>query len=187
MCKLVRGSRRRYAAVGLTIFRGTSYPAGIRPSARTTHVFRLLFACLAALPSQVHAQEAPDRQGAPDRFLLEAGLVGGNSTCSGRYVGINGRVAGPVSLYGMVETYRCTDWAGSANRIGASVLLGRSSWLVRPALRAGIEHRGGDDVWPTAGVSLTLGRRYGARSIFHVGDESGGTGLRFQMGGYVSF
>ena len=115
------------------------------------------------------------------------GLVGGNSACSGRYVGINGRVAGPVSLYGMVETYRCTDRAGSANRIGAAVLLGRSSWIVRPALRAGIEHRGGDDVWPTAGVSLTLGRRYGARSIFHVGDESGGTGLRFQMGGYVSF
>ena len=110
--------------------------------------------------------------------MLEAGIVGGNSVaCPGRYVGINGRVAGPVSLYGMVETYRCADRAGSANRIGASVLLGRSSWLVRPALRAGIEYDGGDDVWPTAGASLTFGRRYGARFILHVGDESGGTAL----------
>ena len=141
------------------------------------------------LPSQVQAQEAPDHQETPDRFVLEAGIVGGNSVaCPGRYVGINGRVAGPVSLYGMVETYRCADRAGSANRIGASVLLGRSSWLVRPALRAGIEYDGGDDVWPTAGASLTFGRRYGARFILHVGDESGGTALvRFQMGGYVSF
>ena len=114
------------------------------------------------LPSQVQAQEAPDHQETPDRFVLEAGIVGGNSVaCPGRYVGINGRVVGPVSLYGMVETYRCADRAGSANRIGASVLLGRSSWLVRPALRAGIEYDGGDDVWPTAGASLTFGRRYG--------------------------
>ncbi len=56
--------------------------------------------------------------------------------CPGHYVGISGRVAGPVSLYGMVEYYRCADIAGSANRIGASVLLGRSGWVVRPALRA---------------------------------------------------
>ena len=135
--------------------------------------------------------------------MLEAGLVGHN-LCPGQYVGIDGRVAGPVSLYGMVETYRCTGpyvtdlggntgktgiatlvgpLAGSHNHIGASVLLGRSSWLVRPALRAGIQYDGSDDVEPTAGASLTFGRRYGARFILHV-EESG---PRFQMGGYVSF
>ncbi len=144
---------------------------------------KLLLACLAvALPSQAHAQEAPDR------FLLEAGIVGGNSiACPGHYVGISGRLAGPVSLYGMVENYRCADIAGSANRIGASVLIGRSGWLVRPALRAGIEYDGGD-VSPTAGASLTFGRRYGARVILHVGDGSDDTNIvLFQMGGYISF
>ena len=95
---------------------------------------KLLLVCLAALPSQVQAQETPGR------MMLEAGIVGGNSAaCPGHYVGISGRVAGPVSLYGMVETYRCADLAGSANRVGTSVLLGRSRWFVRPALRAGIE------------------------------------------------
>ncbi len=145
---------------------------------------KLLLACLAVvvLPTQVQAQEASDR------FLLEAGIVGGNSVaCPGHYVGISGRVAGPVSAYGIVENYRCADLAGSANRIGGSVLLGRSSWPVRPALRAGIEYDGGD-VSPTAGASLTFGRRYGARLILHVGDGSGGTNIvLFQMGGYISF
>ena len=144
---------------------------------------KLLLACLAvALPSQAQAQEAPDR------FLLEAGIVGGNSiACPGRYVGISGRIAGPVSLYGMVENYRCADIAGSANRIGASALFGRSGWVVRPALRAGIEYDGGD-VSPTAGASLTFGRRYGARVILHVGDGSDDTNIvLFQMGGYISF
>ncbi|WP_420441404.1 hypothetical protein [Candidatus Palauibacter sp.] len=144
---------------------------------------KLLLACLAvALPSQAQAQEAPDR------FLLEAGIVGGNSiACPGRYVGISGQVAGPVSLYGMVENYRCADIAGSANRIGASALLGRSGWVVRPALRAGIEYDGGD-VSPTAGASLTFGRRYGARVILHVGDGSDDTNIvLFQMGGFISF
>ena len=144
---------------------------------------KLLLACLALLPSQAQAQEAPNR------FVLEAGIVGGNSVaCPGHYVGINGRIAGPLSLYGMVENYRCAGFAGSANRIGASALLGRSSWLVRPALRAGIEYDGGD-VSPTAGASLTFGRRYGARFILHAGDVSGGanTIVLFQMGGYISF
>ncbi len=144
---------------------------------------KLLLACLAVvLPSQAQAQEAPDR------FLLEAGIVGGNSiACPGRYVGISGRVAAPVSLYGMVENYRCADIAGSANRIGASALLGRSGWVVRPALRAGIEYDGGD-VSPTAGTSLTFGRSYGARVILHVGDGSDDTNIvLFQMGGYISF
>ncbi len=118
-----------------------------RAFARSTHVFWLSLACLAALPWQVQGQEAPDRREVAGRFMLEAGIVGDNQ-CPGQYVGINGRVAGPVSLYGMVETYRCagpyvTDLggntgmtgvaiplfpqAGSRNHIGASVLLGRSS------------------------------------------------------------
>ena len=148
----------------------------------------LLLAWLAVLPPQVRAQEAPDGQKAPDRFMLEAGIVGGNEVaCPGRYVAINGRVAGPVSWYGMVENYRCDDETGTASRVGASVLLGRSSWLVRPALRAGMEYDG-HEASPTAGASLTFGRRYGARFILHVGDEVGGTPLvLFQMGGYVSF
>lgn len=58
---------------------------------------------------------------------------------------------------GMAETFRCTDRAGSDNRLGASVLLGCSSWLVHPALRAGIQYDG--DVEPTAGASLMFGRR----------------------------
>ena len=143
---------------------------------------KLLLVCLAALPVQVQAQEAPGR------VMLEAGIVGGNSAaCPGHYVGIDGRLAGPVSLYGMVENYRCANLAGSANRIGASVLVGRSNWFVRPALRAGIEYDGGE-VSPTAGASLTFGRRYGARFILHVGEASGGSALvLFQMGGYISF
>ncbi len=142
----------------------------------------LALAFLAVLPWQVQGQEAVSR------FVLEAGLVGGNSpSCPGHYVGIKGRVTGPVSLYGMVENYRCADLAGSANRIGATVRLGHCRWLVRPALRAGLEYDGGT-VSPTAGASLTFGRRYGARLILHVGEASGDTRLvLFQMGGYVSF
>ncbi len=149
---------------------------------------KLLLACLALVPSQVQAQETDEAREVPSRFVLEAGIVGGNSVaCPGHYVGVSGRVAGPVSLYGMVEHYRCADLAGSANRIGASVLLGRSGWVVRPALRAGIEYDGGG-VSPTAGASLTFGRRYGARFILHVGDGSDDTNIvLFQMGGYISF
>ena len=106
----------------------------------------------------------------------------------------------------MVENYRCAERTdiidlgggitgtaihprrvGADNRIGASVLLGRSSWLVRPALRAGIQYGSGDHVGPTAGASLTFGQRYGARFILHI-EECGSTACaRFQMGGYVSF
>ncbi|MDE2980357.1 MAG: hypothetical protein OXU74_04100 [Gemmatimonadota bacterium] len=178
----------------------------------STHVFRLSLACLAVLPSQAHAQEALDPQEAtglqevPNRFVLGAGIAGENRGCHGHYVGIDARVAGPVSLYGMVENYRCAQWShvidlsggitgtiihprrtGSDYRIGASFLLGRSSWLVRPALRAGIQYDGGDHVEPTAGASLTFGRRYGARLIVHL-DECGSTVCeRYQMGGYISF
>jgi len=161
----------------------------------STPVFWLSLACLAVLASQVQAQEAPDGQEPTGRFMLEAGIVGDNR-CPRRYVGINGRVAGPVSLYGMVETYRCADntgnvnyhrLAGSHNQIGASVMLGRSSWLVRPALRAGIQYNGADYVEASAGASLTFGRRWGARFILHL-DECGSTVCeRFQMGGYASF
>lgn len=121
-------------------------------------------------------------------FMLEAGLVGGNSAaCPGQYVGMRGRVAGPASLYGMVENYRCADLAGSANRVGAEFRLGAADFLVRPALRAGLEYDGGK-VSSTAGASLTIGRRYGARLIFQVGEVAGDSRIvLFQMGGYISF
>ena len=143
---------------------------------------KLLLVCTAALSSLVQAQEPPGR------VMLEGGIVGGNSVaCPGRYVGISGQVAGPVSLYGMVENYRCVDLAGSANRFGMSVLLGRSKWLVRPALRWGVEYDDGS-VSQTSGASLTLGRRYGARFIFHVGNFSQSPPIvLLQMGGYFSF
>ena len=142
----------------------------------------LLAMCLLVLPIQGEAQ------GLQERLMLEGGIVGGNSVaCPGRYAGINGRVAGPVSLYGMVETYRCIDLAGSASRIGGSVLLGRASWLVRPAVRAGGEYDGGD-FSPTVGASLTFGRRYGARFIVERGVLSGGgTIVLMHIGGYISF
>ena len=63
---------------------------------------------LALLPPQVEAQERPGRM-----MMLEAGFVGGSGdACPGRYVGIRGRIAGPVSLYGMVETYRLCRFCG---------------------------------------------------------------------------
>ena len=106
----------------------------------------------------------------------------------------------------MVENYRCGERIeiidlhggitgtaihplriGTDNRIGSSVRLGRSTWLVRPALRAGIEHGSEDYVGPTASASLTLGQRYGARFILQI-QECGSTACtRFQMGGYISF
>ena len=205
MCDSARASRH-YAAAGRT---DSVKPATtrIRTLPRRTHVFWLSLACLAVLPWQVQAQEAPDRQEAPGRFMLEVGLAGDTRQCPGHYVGINVRVAGPVSLYGMVENYRCSERTEEADnpghairttviyprrvasdiRFGAEVLLGRASWLVRPALRAGILYGGGDYVGPTAGASLTFGQRYGARFILHV-EECGSTACaRFQMGGYVSF
>ena len=129
---------------------------------------------------------------ATGRFMLEAGIVG-DDRCPGLYVGINGRVAGPVSLYGMVDDLpvrrqRRERHLPSSGRVAEpdrrlEVLLGRSGWLVRPALRAGIQYDGSDYVESTAGASLTFGRRYEARFILHV-DEPG---ERFQMGGYISF
>ena len=93
---------------------------------------KLLLLGLALLPAQVEAQERPGR------MMLEAGLVGGSAGASpAGYVAINGRIAGPVSLYGMVETYRCADFAGSANRIGASAR--RCAWASRTT--AGMSRR----------------------------------------------
>ena len=98
---------------------------------------RLLLLRLALLPAQVEAQERPGRI-----MVLEAAFVGGSGdACPGRYVGIEGWIAGPVSLYRMVETYRYAAFAGSANGIGTSVRFGRERWFVRPALRAGVALR----------------------------------------------
>ena len=165
----------------------------------------LPLACLAVSPWQIQAQEAPDRPDAPDRFVLEVGIAGEHRGCRGQYVGINARVVGPVSLYGMVENHRCGGWSeaidlgggitgtahhprwvGSDYRFGASVLLGRSSWLIRPALRGGIEYQT-NYVGVSGGASLTFGRRYGARFILHVEECGSSACERFQMGGYVSF
>lgn len=145
-------------------------------------VRKLLLICLALAVSQVQAQDMPGR------IMLEAGITGGKSpACPGHYVGIKGQVAGPVSLYGMVENFRCIDFAGSANRLGASIRLGRSELLVRPALRAGVEYDAGQ-LSPTVAASLTFGRRYGARFIFHMGDFSNEEPIiLFHMGGYISF
>ncbi len=172
-----RASRRRCAAGKFT--------KSVELAGRVG-VFWLSLACLAASPSQAQVREAPDRQEEQGRFVLEAGVVGGNNGCPGHYVAINGQVAGPVSLYGMVDTSKCVDHAGSANRFGASVLVGRSSWLVRPELRAGIE-TSNNYVGASGGASLTFGRRYGARFILNF-VECGSTACeRFQMGGYISF
>ncbi|MCY4675229.1 MAG: hypothetical protein OXD43_15965 [Bacteroidetes bacterium] len=133
----------------------------------------------------VAGARAQDR---PDRLMLEAGLVGGNSiACPGHYVGITGRIAGRASLYGMVENFRCADLVGNANRLGLAFRIGPSKWLVRPSLRGGIEYDGGELSQHFA-AGLTLGRRRGARFIIHVGEISNGTALiLFQMGGYLSF
>ena len=203
MCNSARASRRRCAAAGLT--NSVELIGRISTLPRRAHVFWQSVACLAVLPWQVQAQEAPDRREELGRFVLEAGIVGGSSGCPGHYVGINGQVAGPVSLYGMVENFRCAERteaidlgggitgtaihprrAGSATRFGASVLVGRSSWLVRPALRAGVE-TSTNYVGVSGGASLTFGRRYGARFILHFEECGGSACERFQIGGYVSF
>lgn len=143
----------------------------------------LLATALSALPAAASAQAGPER------MLLEAGLVAGNSVaCPGQYVGIEGRAAGPISAYGMVETYRCVDLAGAASRLGLSLRLGPEAWPVRPAARAGIEYDGGD-ISRTAGFSLTLGHRYGARIMVQRGLSTGGGPaiVLLQLGGYFSF
>ena len=142
---------------------------------------RLMVACL-LLATPAAAEEEPGP------LMLEAGIDGGNSiACPGHYVGIEGRVAGPVSAYGNVDNYRCLDLAGTTTRFGASVRFGRPGWLVRPALRAGIAYEGRDTLH-TVGASLTLGRRYGGRFVVDRQPLSDGTTLvLLQIGGYISF
>ena len=144
---------------------------------------KLALACLLALPTQARAQEAPGR------MLLEAGIVGGNSiACPGHYLGVEGRVAGPASIYGMVETYRCEAVPETSSRLGVSVRLGDSDWSVRPAVRSGLEYNDDGDVSHTVGAGLTFGRRYGARFIVDRWAVPGGASLvLLQIGGYVSF
>lgn len=141
----------------------------------------LVLACLLVLPSQ--AQEGPGRT------MLEAGIVGGNSiACPGHYLGIEGRVAGLASVYGMVETYRCVEVFETSSRLRVSVRLGDSDWSVRPAVRSGLEYSDDGDVSQTVGASLTFGRRYGARFIVDRWAVPGGASLvLLQIGGYVSF
>ena len=149
---------------------------------RSVAMRQVLLACLLALPAQAQAQEEPGR------MMLEAGIVGGNSiACPGHYVGIEGGLAGPLSVYGMVETYRCVEVPETSSRLGASIRLGQSDWLVRPALRSGIEYNDDGAVSHTVGASLTFGRRYGARFIVDRWSVSGASLVLLQVGGYVSF
>jgi hypothetical protein len=144
-------------------------------------IWILLIVFSLVMPSRLLAQESPDR------FMLEAGFVGGSGdACPAHYVRVTGQVVGPLSLYGMVENYRCLDLTGSAIRLGGSVLAARSNWLVRPELRTGIEYDGGT-VSQTFGAGLVLGRRYGARTTVHLGNVFDDIIVLFQMGGYLRF
>lgn len=143
---------------------------------------KLLLGCIVILSAQVQAHEEPET------LMLEAGIVGGNSiACPGRYVGIEGQLAGRVSLWGLVETFRCIDVAGTSIRFGTSGLLGRPAWKIRPAVRAGLEYEDGG-FKPVFGAGLTLGRRYGARFLVdRVKTDSGAILVLMQMGGYIRF
>lgn len=141
---------------------------------------------LLALPSPAQAQEKPDEQ---RRAMLEAGIVGGNSiACPGHYVAVERNVAGPASVYGMVETYRCTEAPEKSSRLGVSVRLGDPGWSVRPAVRTGLEYNDDGEFSHTIGANLTLGRRYGARFTVDRWAVPGGAPLvLLHLGGYVSF
>lgn len=154
----------------------------------------MILGVLLAAPLPAQAQEAPGRptpaaEETPGRFMLEAGIDGGNSiACPGHYVGVKGRVAGPVSVYANVDNFRCVDVVGTTSRGGLSVRIGRGEWLLRPALRTGLAYDG-TDVSHTFGASLTLGRRYGGRVILDrqpLADSDDALVL-FQIGGYISF
>ena len=74
---------------------------------------RLMITCL-LLAAPMQAQEAPGR------LMLEAGIDGGNSiACPGHYIGIQGRVAGPVSVYASVDNFRCLGPGGNDQPDGA--------------------------------------------------------------------
>ena len=143
---------------------------------------RLMIGCL-LLAAPMQAQDAPRL------LILEAGIDGGNSiACPGHYVGVQARVADPVSVYANVDNWRCIDAAGTSSRGGLSARLGRADWLVRPAARAGLVYDG-NDILHTLGASLTLGRRYGGRVILDRQPlkDSDDALVLFQIGGYVSF
>ena len=90
-----------------------------------------MLVCLLLLPPVAQAQER-------GRTLLEAGIVSGNTAaCPGHYAAIEHGLVGPVSAYGLVESYRCVDVPWNSSRLGGSLRLGPSAWSVRPALRGG--------------------------------------------------
>lgn len=102
-------------------------------------------------------------------------------------MGVQGRVAGPLSVYGNVDNFRCLDVAGTTTRGGASVRIGPASWLVRPAVRGGMAYSG-SDVYHTVGAGVTLGRRYGGRVTVDRQPLAGGATLvLIQIGGYIAF
>ncbi len=140
----------------------------------------LLLACLPVSPAS--GQEA-------GRMLFEAGIVGGSSiACPGHYVGIEGRVAGPVAAFAMVENYQCTEVPETSSRFGASLRLGPAGWWARPAVRGGLNYGDDGDASSILGASLTFGQRYGARFIVDRWVLSTGEALvLLQIGGYVSF
>ena len=137
---------------------------------------------LAASASAAQAQ-------GPERMLLEAGLVGGNSiACPGHYVGVEGLIRYGVSAYGMVENYQCTEVPETSSRAGLSLALARDEWPVRPALRSGLNYADDGKLSATVGASLTLGRKYGARVVVDRWTLPDGNALvLLQIGGYVSF
>ena len=137
---------------------------------------------LAASASAAQAQ-------GPERMLLEAGIVGGNSiACPGHYVGVEGLISYGVSAYGMVENYQCTEVPETSSRAGLSLALARDEWPVRPALRGGLNYADDGKVSATVGAGLTLGRKYGARVIVDRWTIPDGiTLVLLQIGGYVSF
>ena len=134
------------------------------------------------LPLQVSAQQEPPR------WFIEAGLVGGyDAACPGRYAGVNGRATSRLSVFAVIENYRCEVVVGSANRAGLSILVGRPNWFVRPSLRTGLEIDGGE-LTQTAGASLTIGRRIGARINVIIGNVTSDNPLGIiQLGGFLGF
>ena len=143
---------------------------------------KLLLACLLTTAVPAQAQE-------PDRMLLEAGIVGGNSiACPGHYVGVEGLIRYGVSAYGMVENYRCTEVPETSSRVGLSLMLARDEWPMRPALRSGLEYSHAGDVSSTVGAGVTFGRRYGARFIVDRWTiPSGEAIVLLQIGAYFTF
>ena len=81
------------------------------------------------------------------------------------YIGIEGRVTGPVSGHGSVDANRFLE-PGWNDQSGRSVRSARGgfNWLVRPAVRGGLAYDG-DESFHTVGASLTFAQRYGARFI----------------------